>query len=515
MKSSITLVLAFLAVLPSAIAHGHEKRIPLVHRRQAAEATTAAASGIGASFVTTDATIQATAITVSIAPAATTSVGALAAGETSSSVATSVDAATSSVADVTTSSVAAVTTTSAAAVTSSIVWSVNAQTSAAATSAPPPASTAAASGNIDNVVLNLALQLENLESQFYSAALAAFPISAMTAAGLSQTQSKIIIEQIQSIQKDESTHASVLTAAIQANGGTPVTKCSFNFAGTLNDPITFLSVARSVEQVGVSAYLGAASLLSDKSLLTAAGSILTLEARHQSLLNVFSSGSYNPQSFDIALLPQQVLALAGGFLQGCDAADLSLTTNQPLAATERAGGTTRFQICSQLNFASTVNLAAQASTLSCQMFVGGNYVALVFPAESCIVPSGINGPVSVILTNSSTPLQSNLQTQDQATTVAGPALIFVDSVSSTLGSLFTVQTKTQTTQTSGNQNSIASANLGQFYQTMIQKGNTNSITIVQQTTTTTETTVTENSNSNSNSNSKSSKDTKTDRKSVV
>lgn len=63
----------------------------------------------------------------------------------------------------------------------------------------------------------------------------------------------------------------------------------------------------------------------------------------------------------------------------------------------------------------------------------------------------------------------------------------MDSVSSTLGSLFTVQTKTQTTQTSGNQNSIASANLGQFYQTMIQKGNTNSITIVQQTTTTTET----------------------------
>lgn len=164
---------------------------------------------------------------------------------------------------------------------------------------------------------------------------------------------------------------------------------------------------------------------------------------HQSLLNVFSGGSYNPQSFDIALLPQQVLALAGGFLQGCDAADLSLTSasrsyiffhlklltqsflvaNQPLAATERAGGTTRFQIGSQLNFASTVNLAAQASTLSCQMFVGGNYVALVFPAESCIVPSGINGPVSVILTNSSTPLQSNLQTQDQATTVAGPACV--------------------------------------------------------------------------------------------
>ena len=90
-------------------------------------------------------------------------------------------------------------------------------------------------------------------------------------------------------------------------------------------PLTFISVARSLESVGVSAYLGAAHLLSDPALLTAAGSILTLESRHQSLLNIFNGGSFAGQAFDIALTPQQVLALAGGFLQGCSAADLGLT----------------------------------------------------------------------------------------------------------------------------------------------------------------------------------------------
>lgn len=65
--------------------------------------------------------------------------------------------------------------------------------------------------------------------------------------------------------------------------------------------------------------------MTDKNLLTAAGSILGLESRHQSLLNVFNGGSFAAQAFEIALAPEQVLALAGGFLSGCQASDLGLT----------------------------------------------------------------------------------------------------------------------------------------------------------------------------------------------
>ena len=138
-------------------------------------------------------------------------------------------------------------------------------------------------------------------------------------------------------------------------------------------PLTFLATARSIEAVGVSAYLGAvrsrristpfvntpadfpvppveqAHLLESADLLEAAGSILTLEARHESLLNVLNGGSFNPQSFDIPLTPQAVLSLVSGFLTGCEAKDLGLTANQPLSV--RSGdGTNVYRTGSQLIF---------------------------------------------------------------------------------------------------------------------------------------------------------------------
>ena len=89
-------------------------------------------------------------------------------------------------------------------------------------------------------------------------------------------------------------------------------------------------VARLVENVGVTAYLGAAHIITDPIILTAAGSILTVEARHQTILNVLNAGTAIPQAFDFALTPNEVLALAGPFISGCD---LGIPANPSLTIT--------------------------------------------------------------------------------------------------------------------------------------------------------------------------------------
>lgn len=163
------------------------------------------------------------------------------------------------------------------------------------------------------------------------------------------------------------------------------------------------------------AYLGAAHLVTDKALLTAAASILTLESRHSSLLNVFAGGSYASQPFDIALAPPQVLALAGGFLQGCTATDLGLTSNEPLGVIASGGSKSgRFEIGSKLEFSSTIviqsvslssprlypytNASSIKQGIFCQLLIGGAANALVFDASNCMIPIGINGPVAIYLT---------------------------------------------------------------------------------------------------------------------
>lgn len=80
------------------------------------------------------------------------------------------------------------------------------------------------------------------------------------------------------------------------------------------------ATARIVENVGVAAYSGGAILLTDPVLLGAAASILTVEARHQTVLNILSGGGTAiPAAFDIALTPSEVLALASPFIDGpCD-----------------------------------------------------------------------------------------------------------------------------------------------------------------------------------------------------
>ena len=101
-------------------------------------------------------------------------------------------------------------------------------------------------------------------------------------------------------------------------GGTPPQGCKFDFSSSLTSVSEMITVARTVEHVGIGAYLGAAHLVGDQGILTAAATIVTIESRHATLLNIFDEATAISEPFEMALLPNEVLAIAGPFISGCD-----------------------------------------------------------------------------------------------------------------------------------------------------------------------------------------------------
>ncbi|KAF9004732.1 ferritin-like domain-containing protein [Cyathus striatus] len=281
----------------------------------------------------------------------------------------------------------------------------------------------------DITVFKFADVLEQLESTFYSQAIAKFQASDFVAAGFSSSQ--IPVEQFTIIQSDEATHSSVLQSALQSFGEQPITSCKFSFDSVLTDVTTMAAVARVVENVGVAAYLGGATLLSDPVLLDAAGSILTVEARHQTILNILSStGTAIPSAFDIALKPQEILAIASPFFDG--PCDVGLPANPSLSITNTGSvgpGTA-------LTFSSSaINGTVSEDSLFCQMLIGGASNSIALPFNQCVVPAGINGPVAIFVTSDGNPLINNVRDRASDKLIAGPTMAFIDTQPQVLGQL--------------------------------------------------------------------------------
>ena len=168
--------------------------------------------------------------------------------------------------------------------------------------APFVSSALAAGGGGDAEILNFALTLEYLESDFYNVKGKEVGLS-----GKAKSYAKLFGE-------EESQHVEALSAAVKQLGGKPVTKPTFVFP--VGNQRSFLALASVLENTGVGAYNGAAPSLKSKQVLAEAGEIVQVEARHAAAINLLIEMSPTPNGgFDVPLTKAQVLAKAGPLIR--------------------------------------------------------------------------------------------------------------------------------------------------------------------------------------------------------
>jgi len=152
----------------------------------------------------------------------------------------------------------------------------------------------------DVKILNFALTLEFLESEFYKLALANANLEGE------------VLAATRVVNKHEATHVKFLRNAL---GGKAVKKPSFDFNGATDDAGKFLDLAVVLEDTGVTAYSGQAPRITQTPILKAATSILTVEARHASRFRSLNSQSFAPRSFDKPASMGEVLKAAKPFIK--------------------------------------------------------------------------------------------------------------------------------------------------------------------------------------------------------
>ncbi len=167
---------------------------------------------------------------------------------------------------------------------------------------PWVARTLAATAASDIQILTFALGLENLEAAFYKAALG-------VNVGL-QGQAKTLATEFGA---HEAEHVKALAQLVQQLGGKPPAAAAAKFP--VKDQKSFLKLAVTLEEVGVSAYNGAAVAIRSPDILSAAGAIVQVEARHVGALRELAGMNPAPVAFDRTMSPQQITAAVKPFLK--------------------------------------------------------------------------------------------------------------------------------------------------------------------------------------------------------
>jgi rubrerythrin len=162
----------------------------------------------------------------------------------------------------------------------------------------------AAQGSMNDVdILNFALTLEYLEAAFYSEAAKQVPGLSGELAGY-----------VKAFGAEEQDHVDALSGAIKDLGGKPVEAPGVDFGDAFSSTDSFLELAITFEDTGVSAYNGAAPMIDSKDLLAVAGSIVQVEARHAAAVRHAAGEPAAPNAFDPTLGEDEVLKAVQPFI---------------------------------------------------------------------------------------------------------------------------------------------------------------------------------------------------------
>lgn len=193
-------------------------------------------------------------------------------------------------------------------------------------------------------VLNFALRLEYLESYFYQQRTALTGISAVNMTALA------------TIASDEANHVAFLRTALTGAGAMPIsdpTAAMFDFTGGKGsnagpfadyrtNPATYLAIAEALEDTGVRAYKGAAPLaaiMANKTVLTAALNIHSVEARHASHIRTMRRGGVNSSTPSQGVPVSPYSAQPKSWISGTDNGGPAATYTAPVYGAGNDSGT--------------------------------------------------------------------------------------------------------------------------------------------------------------------------------
>ena len=174
---------------------------------------------------------------------------------------------------------------------------------------PEPGPVSLGAGDI--AVLNYAYALEQLEAAFYARVAQSFYAGA-------EADERIALV---AIGAHERIHRDYLAQVLGQNA-IPALEVDFG-AVDFSSRSSVLQTARTFEDLGVSAYNGAGRLLTSAQFLLAAGKIVSVEARHASVIrDLLDPGStafagddvVDENGLDVVRTPSEVLAAAGPFI---------------------------------------------------------------------------------------------------------------------------------------------------------------------------------------------------------